>query len=209
MSLPFTTGQFFGVFARYNQGVWPAQIALNALALTCIGLAFLGSATAGRWISALLALLWFWVAVIYHFAFFSGINPAARVFGAVSFAGGLVFLWLGTLKGALRFSPAGWRGAIGGLLIAYALVGYPLLGHLLGHRYPASPTFGVPCPTTIFTLGLLLFASPAAPRLAFVVPILWAAVGSVAAFSLGVVEDFGLLAAGVVAVAAAPSFRWS
>lgn len=32
---------------------------------------------------------------------------------------------------------------------------------------------------------------------------MWAAVGSVAAFSLGVVEDFGLLAAGLVAIAAA------
>jgi len=192
------------VFARYNQSVWPAQIALNGLALTCIGLAFLRGAAAGRWISALLAVLWFWVAVAYHFAFFSGINAAAWVFGGLAFAGGFIFLWIGTLKKALRFSPVGgWRGAIGGLLIAYALVVYPLLGLLLGHRYPAAPTFGVPCPTTIFTLGLLLFASPPAPRLAFVVPVLWAAVGSVAAFSLGVVEDFGLLAAGIVAIGAA------
>ena len=204
MNLPFTAEQFFGVFARYNQSVWPAQIALNALALTCIGLVFLRSAAAGRWISALLAVLWFWVAVAYHFAFFSGINPAAWVFGGVTFAGGLVFLWIGTLKSTLRFAPAGgWRGAIGGLLLAYALIGYPLLGLLLGHRYPAAPTFGVPCPTTIFTLGLLLFASPPAPRLAFVVPVLWVGVGSIAAFSLDVVEDFGLLAAAIVAIAAA------
>ena len=206
MSLPFTTEQFFGVFARYNQGVWPAQIALNALALTCIGLVFLRGTAAGRWIAALLAVFWLWVAVAYHFAFFSGINPAAWIFGAVSFAGGLVFLWLGTLKGALRFSPAGgWRGALGGLLLAYALLVYPLLGYVAGHRYPAAPTFGVPCPTTIFTLGLLLFAAHPVPRLAFVVPLLWAAVGSVAAFSLGVVEDFGLLAVGIAGLAVALS----
>jgi uncharacterized protein DUF6064 len=203
MNLPFTAEQFFGVFARYNRSVWPAQIALNALALTCIGLVFLRGAAAGRWIAALLAVLWFWVAVAYHFAFFSGINPAAWVFGGVTFAGGLVFLWIGTLKSALRFAPAGdWRGAIGGLLLAYALLVYPLLGYLVGHRYPAAPTFGVPCPTTIFTLGLLLFASLPIPRLAFLVPLLWAAVGSLAAFSLGVVEDFGLLAAGIAGLAA-------
>jgi len=45
-------------------------------------------------------------------------------------------------------------------------------------------------------------AAPPVPRLVFLVPVLWAAVGSVAAFSLGVVEDFGLLAAGIVALAA-------
>jgi hypothetical protein len=32
------------------------------------------------------------------------------------------------------------------------------------------------------------------------VPLLWAAVGSVAAFQLGVIEDLALLAAGVVAI---------
>jgi hypothetical protein len=206
MNLPFTAEQFFGVFARYNQSVWPAQIALNALALTCIGLVFLKSAAAGRWISALLAALWFWVAVAYHFAFFSRINPAAWVFGGVTFAGGLVFLWIGTLKGTLRFAPAGgWRGASGAALVVYALLVYPLLGYLIGHRYPGAPTFGVPCPTTIFTLGLLLFASPPAPRLAFVAPVLWAGIGSIAAFSLGIVEDLGLLVAGIVALVAARS----
>jgi Family of unknown function (DUF6064) len=202
VNLPFTAEQFFGVFARYNESVWPAQIALNALALACIGLVFLRGAAAGRWIGALLAVLWLWVAMAYHFAFFSGINPAAWIFGAVSFAGGLVFLWLGMLKRALRFAPAGgWRGALGGLLLAYALLAYPLLGYVAGHRYPAAPTFGVPCPTAIFTLGLLLFAAHPVPRLAFVVPLLWAAMGSVAAFSLGVVEDFGLPAAGIAGLA--------
>lgn len=85
----------------------------------------------------------------------------------------------------------------------YALILYPLLGHLLGHRYPALPTFGLPCPTTIFTLGLLLFAAPPLPRSAFVVPVLWAGVGSIAAFKLGVLQDLGLMVAGLIGIAAA------
>ena len=202
MSLPFNAEQFFGVFARYNESVWPAQIALNGAALACIALLF--RPDAGRWISALLALLWLWVALAYHFAFFAAINPAAWLFGGVTLAGALAFLWLGTILAKLRFAPAGGRrGAIGWMLLAYALAGYPLLGYLLGHRYPAAPTFGVPCPTTIFTLGLLLFASAPVPRLAFLVPVLWAAVGSTAAFALGVVEDYGLLVAGIIGTLAA------
>jgi hypothetical protein len=204
VSLPFTSEDFFGVFARYNEAVWPAQIALNALALFCVVLAFRAGGRPGRWISALLAALWFWTAVAYHFAFFSRINPAAWLFGGVALAGALAFLWLGTVRGRLRFSPvADWRGATGGILIAYALLAYPLLGWLAAHRYPRAPTFGVPCPTAIFTLGILLLAAPPVPRVAYIVPVLWAAVGSVAAFALGVPEDLGLLAAGIAALVAA------
>ncbi len=28
MRLPFTPEQFFGVFAKYNEAVWPAQVAI-------------------------------------------------------------------------------------------------------------------------------------------------------------------------------------
>ena len=84
--------------------------------------------------------------------------------------------------------------------MGFALVVYPAIGYGLGHRYPAMPTFGVPCPTTIFTLGLLLFADRP-PWLVYVVPLLWSAVGSLAALRLGVYEDLALLAGGFVALA--------
>jgi hypothetical protein len=35
----------------------------------------------------------------------------------------------------------------------------------------------------------------------FIIPLLWAAVGSLAAFQLGVFEDLGLLVAGIVTIA--------
>ena len=62
------------------------------------------------------------------------------------------------------------------------------------------PTFGAPCPTTIFTLGLLLWAEPPVPRGAVVVPALWAGIGTVGAVVLGVPEDFGLTIAAVIAI---------
>ena len=60
------------------------------------------------------------------------------------------------------------------------------------------PTFGLPCPTTIFTIGLLCFAVPPTPRSPLIVPLLWCLVGAQAAFLLGVQPDLGLIAAGVV-----------
>ncbi len=86
------------------------------------------------------------------------------------------------------------------MFIAYALLLYPALGYLLGHGYPAAPSFGVPCPTSIFTLGLLVWAGPSIPRRLFAIPLAWSAVATSAAVTLGMIEDFGLLAAAVVTV---------
>jgi hypothetical protein len=71
---------------------------------------------------------------------------------------------------------------------------------MLGREFPEMPTFGLPCPTTIFTLGMLAFLAAPFPRYVFVIPITWALIGSQAAFRLGVYEDFGLLVAGLAGV---------
>lgn len=201
--MPFTVNQFFDVFARYNEGVWPAQLVLKALALLVVVLVVRSRPAHGRWIAAILAVYWVWMAVAYHFAYFTVINPAAWVFGTVSLLGGLWLGWVGVVKRRLQFAlDRGLRAWVGGALVVFALFVYPMLGYQLGHRYPAVPTFGLPCPTAIFTIGVLLFATAPVPRSVFVVPVLWAFVGSIAAFSLGVYQDLGLLVAGVVAVAA-------
>ena len=201
MELPFTTQQFFAVFARYNASVWPMQVVLNGIAILIVGMLLSRRAGASRQISKLLAVLWAWMAIAYHFQHFSSINAAAWGFGAAFLLGGFAFVWYGVVKYQLVFRPvAGARGIAGATLIVFGLIVYPAIGYLLGHRYPAVATFGLPCPTTIFTLGLLLFAVDPVPRWVFVVPLLWAAVGSLAAFQLGVREDLGLLLAGIVTV---------
>lgn len=58
------------------------------------------------------------------------------------------------------------------------------------------PVFGVaPCPTTIFTVGVLLTGTWHVARWLLIVPGLWAAVGGSAAIFLGVPQDVALLAA--------------
>jgi hypothetical protein len=70
---------------------------------------------------------------------------------------------------------------------------YPLLGWLAGHGWPRGPVFGVaPCPTVIFTMGLLLLAEGRLPRHLLIIPVLWALLGGTAAWLLNVPEDFAL-----------------
>jgi hypothetical protein len=69
----------------------------------------------------------------------------------------------------------------------------------LGHRYPETPTFGVPCPTAILTIGALITARPIPVALA-IVPALWAFIGGSAAWLLAVPADYVLLGAGALLV---------
>lgn len=203
--VPFTIDQFFAVFAEYNQAVWPAQYALFALAAFGVYFAALPSRTYDRIAAAILAFLWLWTALAYHAAFFWKINSAAPLF-ALAFGLQAIMLWrIGVARGGLtlhlRNDLAGWTGS---LAIAYALLVYPILTMVYGHFYPQSPTFGAPCPTTIFTVGLLLWAQPAVPRVLLIIPALWAAVGTVGAAALGMPADYALPA--VVGAAAAIAY---
>jgi hypothetical protein len=79
-----------GHLSAYNLAVWPAQIALLALALAIVAAVLLRREQAGRFVSIGLAALWAWVALAYHLAFFRHINPAAWLFAAIARLHGLV-----------------------------------------------------------------------------------------------------------------------
>lgn len=199
MQPPFTLEEFLGVFARYNLAVWPLQVGLYAVAALLVALAARPSRRSGRWIAGLLAALWAWMGIVYHWAYFARINPAAYLFGGLFVLQALAFVAAG-VRGQLRFRVRRDASAVAGAaLIAYALVLYPLLGARAGHAFPNGPTFGLPCPTTIFTLGLLLWTVGRVPPWLLAVPVAWSLLGSTAALRFGIAEDHALPVAGVVA----------
>lgn len=210
MQLPFTAAQFFDVFRQYNEAVWPAQIALVAMALAAVALAAFPRRGSGPAISAILALLWAWLGVAYHLVFFAAVNPAAYGFSAVSIAGAGVFAWHGVVKRRLVFKASlSLRSVVGFALIVFSLAVYPAWSAYAGHRYPAMPTFGLPCPTTLFTIGMLCLLVPPYPRWPLLVPVLWCFVGAQAAFLLGVPQDLALIVAGLVGIGLAVRSRAS
>ena len=163
-----------------------------ALALVAVVLAA-RSTPSGKWVAAVLALFWAWMGLVYHIGFFTTINKAAYGFGALFAVQSVLFLYTGVFRPDLSFRfERNLRGIAGAVLMVYALVAYPLLGHALGHSYPHAPTFGLPCPTTIFTFGLLLWAADKLPWWLLIIPALWALIGTMAALKLGIIEDLGL-----------------
>jgi hypothetical protein len=199
MSLPFTPDQFLEILGRYNEGVMPLQLGLFLLALTAFAEMVVRRPRSDRVVSAILAGLWAWMGIVYHFVYFAPLNPAAPLFGAMFLGGAAAFAWAGVLQGRLRFDGENRARRIAGhVLIAYSLVVYPLLSLLLGRAYPGLPTFGLPCPTTIFTIGMLAFVSVPFPRYVLAAPLAWAFIGGQASFLLGMYEDAGLLLAGLL-----------
>ena len=51
MNLPFSQAQFFEVFAAYNLALWPAQVALNVLAMAMLAVVLWAPRRAGRLVS--------------------------------------------------------------------------------------------------------------------------------------------------------------
>ena len=200
MKLPFTVDEFLSVFGRYNLSIWPVQVAVYLAAALLVGwVIWRPSRNAGLGLSALLAFCWVLMGGGYHLGFFRAISGVAIPAGVLFAATGLGFAWI-TARGTLSFA---WRrdawAVIGLILVLYAMVGYPLAGLAVGHHYPRSPVFGVaPCPTTIFTFGVLLLATSRVPGWLLVVPAIWSLFAASAAVLLGMTEDLLLPVAGVV-----------
>ncbi|HTL90067.1 MAG TPA: DUF6064 family protein [Leptolyngbya sp.] len=200
--IPFTTEQFLQVFEKYNEAIYPIQFALILVAIMAIALAVSRKSFANKTISGLLGFLWLWTGVIYHLTFFTKISPPAYVFGVLFVFQGFLFLPEGAVKNCLSFRiTQKFYGILGAIFITYALVIYPLIGYALGQIFLSSPTFGTPCPTTIFTLGLLLWADKKVPLRLLIIPVLWSIAGTSAALNFGIKEDFGLIVAGTLGTA--------
>lgn len=202
MRPPFTAVQFFGVFTRYNEALWPAPLVLLALGCALVLVAYLAPQRS-RLVVGGLAVLWAWSAVAFHFAFFSTVTSAAYLYGVLFLAQAALLAWHGLHTRRLHVAAPLDRPAriVGGALALYALIGYPLVAVLLGQRYPAQPTFGLPCPTTILTFALVAWCMRPVPWSLLVIPIGWTLVATSAAVSFGVGEDFALPVAAVLAIA--------
>jgi hypothetical protein len=204
--LPFTGEAFLAMFGVYNEAVWPLQILAYALAIVAVVLSIKPFLRwSDRLIAAILAAFWLWIGGVFFMIYQRVLDhtPISTIAMIGFLIQGVLLLWFGFVRRELTFKPSlDLFGVVGGALIAYEGLLYPLFSYLGGHVFPASPVFGlgtVPCPTTIFTFGLLLWTSSRVPKSILVVPTLWAVMSGISApANYGIYEDVGLLIAGVL-----------
>lgn len=200
MNLSVDLEQLMSVFGAYNIAIWPMQVFAYLAGLVALYSAFKQTRFSNNIASGILSFFWIWTGVVFCIFCWGPTYPAAYGFGALLTAQGVIFL-LNAAKPTLSFRTQRNQFAlIGALFIFYAMAGYPLLGYLLGHVYPRSMPFGlVPCPTAVFTLGLLMLTDKMVPRYVLIIPAIWSICAIVSVLS-GIYEDSGLILAGLVCI---------
>jgi len=186
------------VLEKYNLAIWPMQVVAYILGIAILFLIVKKTKHASRISAAMLSFLWLWNGIVFFLLYFGPLFTPSYFFGALFIIQG--FLFLGTvIKPRLSFgSERSGYSVVGILFIAYAMVGYPVLGPLLGHSYPFSAPFGlIPCPTNVFTFGLFLLSNKKIPKPLLIIPLLWAIFGGFPAVFAGMLEDMGLIVAGI------------
>lgn len=197
----FTLDQFLEMLSRYNRIFWPLQIAAYVLGAAAVLLTVHPTRHSGRIICAILALMWLWVGIVFNLGYFIDLYPMALSFAVLFVIEAGILIYFGVIKANLPFKiKLDTVGVAGGLLVLYSMAGYPAIEYLLGRGYPGLLPFGMaPCPMAVFTLGMLLWSSKKPKWYVITIPVMYSLSGLVPV-SRGIVEDYGLFAAGLVTI---------
>lgn len=202
MKTPFTTEQFFSVFENYNHAIFPGQFFILLLGVLCILLLHTQRPSKDMLIGSILGLLWMWVGAVYHISFFAVINPVAQVFGILFIVQGLLILYAVSAN-RLHFTfHHKTFDYLGYFFILFGMFIYPVIGLLIHEEPWKMISLGLPCPSTIFTFGLLIMARNHLPKYLLIIPTIWAVVGISAAIQFGVTQDLMLIIAAICTIVA-------
>jgi hypothetical protein len=194
--LLFSPRTYYRMIERYNEAVWPGQLATLVLGVVILALLY---RPRERWriISAIMATLWAFVAGAFLWKRYAAIN-----WGAIYFA--WLFAFEAVLLVRLNFRPGrDVAGILGVGLFIFSLALYPLLAPLQGRGWRQAEIFGVaPDPTVLATLGLLLVAEGPSRWWTRAVPLLWCLISGATLWAMGSPEAWILALAAVLVVGA-------
>ena len=200
LKTPITTDKFFSIFEKYNNSIFPVQIILFLLSICefiAIGSRFRQK---DKFVAGFLGVLWLWMGIGYHIAFFSGISRIALGYGVLFILQGLFLLWEGVLLYNLKFVfKNSIQSYFGYFFILYGLIIYPVVGYLIEPNLSRTISVGLPCPTLILTFGFLILCDIKFSKFLLIIPSLWAVIGIIGVIKLGVYQDAIMLIAAIIA----------
>jgi Family of unknown function (DUF6064) len=205
----FSPRTYYRLIERYNQAVWPGQVATLGLGLGCLVLLQRKLAWQGKFISGILAALWAWCAWAFLWKRYTTINWAAAYVLPLFALEIVLLVWIGVVRNRLTFRVRrGFTSIAGMAMVMFSVMAYPLMAPLLGRSWLQAEVFGIaPDPTVIGTAGLLLLTEP--PRwILLVVPLAWCLITGLTLWALhsreAVVPAAAIL---IVLTAAAAAFQ--
>ncbi len=176
--LLFSPRTYYRMLERHNEAVWPVQILTLGLGLGISGLLRHSTHRQGRIISAIVAVLWAWVGWSFLQQRYATINWAATYFAWLFAIEVLLLVWIGVIKGRLRYRVnRDAAGRLGAALFILTLAFYPMLARLAGRPWHQAEIFGIaPDPTVLASLGLLLLVEERPRWQLLVIPTLWCSI---------------------------------
>jgi len=196
--LSFSLEEFLFVLESYNLFIWPLQIIAYVLIVLVIFFSLTPTQYSAKIVSAILSFFWLFTGIVFCFIYWAPNHIFGYIFGIFCVLQGLLFLYNLRRSDITIGSSDKTYKLIGILFVLYAIIGYQIFGHYLGHVYPKFFAAGlVPCPTTIFTLGIFFIINKSIPIKYFVIPLMVSLGGFLAAYN-GIYEDIGLIIAGII-----------
>lgn len=191
--------QFLAIFGRANTAAWPMQIVWYLAVVAIVGLALWPLRQSSKLICVLAAAYFAWIGIAYFAWLMPGMHFAS-LWAAVFTLQAALLVIAGVVRSDLVIRPRkDLASGLGTVFIAYALIGYPIVGLAGGHALRTLPVLGVsPCVTVVFFFGLLLWARPPAPKYVLLAPLAWALGAAPPDLARGVAGDYGMLVAALI-----------
>jgi hypothetical protein len=191
--------EFLATLGRANAALWPMQVVWYLAAAAMVGLALWPVRRSSQLICALAAAYFAWIGVAYFAWQMPGMHYSSLWAGVFTLQAVLLVV-AGVLRRDLVIHPRkDLASGLGAVFIAYALIGYPLVGLAGGHPLRTLPVLGVsPCVTVVLFFGLLLWARPPVPKYVLLLPLAWALGAAPPDLGRGVIPDYGMLAAALI-----------
>ena len=169
----FSETAYYRQFELYNHAIWPLHLVAILFSLLILHALWKKPAWAGRVITGLLVVSWLWVAWGFLYKRLYQIHVIADwyAFGFIIQAG--LITWCGAIKDYFDVVVSSRpRKNMAATLFAFVLIGYPFLPVINGRSWMQFEMFALaPDPTVLATLAILFIYK--APKILYVIPILW------------------------------------
>jgi hypothetical protein len=203
--LMFSPEAYFRLYERANAALWPLQAVIFPLVSVLLVLGWRSQAGVGRIIALLLTVVWGMVAWGFFYRYYAQINLAAPWFALAFGVQALLFLAAGA-AGAFRLegtdSGRPTLSLPGLVLFLYALLAHPLITRLLFARsWRSVELFGIaPDATALGSIGILLMAQGAMPRLLLVIPFSWCLLSALTYWAMALPQGLLVPAVAILAI---------
>lgn len=200
--LLFSPRVYYRLLELHNLAVWPAHILTVLFGLAALYLLSSPGRSRDRFVFLALGAIWLWVAWSFLWHRYASINWAAAYVAPFYALEGLLIISIGSVRGALPFPADRKIPFLSGLaLLAFSLVGYPLIAPGLGRPWLAAEVFGIaPDPTATAALAILALSRSRMRWLLMIIPFLWCMTSGATLWTMDAADFFVAPVAALAAV---------